>query len=128
MSDAVKLECFTDEERYYIRQMLKNPNTRGHSGLTNNDHARHCVEQIIRISQMFIDGTFKDAEEKRRREFQLPYNIGRLQEIFEGVGGMKCWWNVFSKLYVDGRYVDIEATARSYAHEIGLTLNPETFL
>jgi hypothetical protein len=71
--------------------------------------------------------TVLSRADRHRREFQLAFNIGRLQEIFEGIGGMGPWWNEFSRLWASLDITGIGDLAQSYANELGITLNPEDF-
>lgn len=124
------MKHFEPNDVEYFRKILSEPGPRRPddiSNKTNAEHVQHCIEQVIRIARMFGNDRFKDENDRRRRAFQLPFNLGRLQEIFHGVGGTDRWWNIMSLLWIDKEYDQLESIMHQYADEFGVNLDPVNF-
>jgi hypothetical protein len=76
-------------------------------------HVEHCLNQIINCSTL-LSNDLTDGHTRRIKEFQLPFNVGRLQEIVHSIGGKKCWWSLFSSLYIDEDYDSLANLGQTY--------------
>lgn len=86
---------------------------------TRAEHARHCLEQVQRFAQLFLE---EGTEKHWRRVAQMPMNFGRAQELLGSIGGIDRWWTPFSAHWEAQDWQSIALMASEYLEQLELSV------
>jgi hypothetical protein len=88
---------------------------------TKSQHVDHCLHQLLRFANLALKG-------HPFRALQFGYNLGRLQEILESIGGHEFWWKPFEKQIEDKNWISVAVMVMTIMNRLDFGPPNEEFI